>query len=284
MKIQLVGIDVSAKTLVVSLEDPKGSLQHLEFANTRGGHHQLIQRLSKYGRRARVCLEWTGVYGLELALELHRAPRIEVSVVNPRAVRDFARALLRRSKTDLLDADILIEFVRRMPFKSWQPPEQAVLDLRSIARRIDRLTHAITQESNRAHATSYCPELTPVVSNDIEVHRRFLKRRVQRLREQAIDVICEHPELRKSLKHMTSVRGIAKASAIHILAELAVLPQGMTPRQWVAHAGLDPRIVESGSSVSKRSRISKIGNTHLRAALFMPALVAVRREPPVQAF
>ena len=117
---QLVGIDVSAKTLAVSVDIHSGPLQRLEFANTRAGHQQLIRRLNKQRRRdARACLEWTGVYSLDLALALHRAPRIEVTVVNPRSVRDFAKAWLRRSKTDMLDADLLVEFVRRMPFRRW---------------------------------------------------------------------------------------------------------------------------------------------------------------------
>jgi len=63
-----------------------------------------------------------------------------------------------------------------------------------------------------------------------------------------------------------------------------VLPDGMTVRQWVAHAGLDPRACQSGTSVNKPARISKTGNVHIRRALFMPALVAVKHEPRVTAF
>jgi transposase len=80
------------------------------------------------------------------------------------------------------------------------------------------------------------------------------------------------------------LRGIATTSALRILAELAVLPADMTPRQWVAHAGLDPRALDSGTSLHKPARISKKGNRHLRAALYMPAMVAVREEPDVQRF
>lgn len=283
-KKQLVGVDVSAKTLNVSLESPEGSLQRLEVANNSAGHRQFVRRLTRAGRGARVSLEGTGIYSLDLALALYRAPCIEVAVLNPRAVRDFARAWLKRSKTDLLDADILLEFTRRMPFKPWQPPEPAVLSLRAIARRIGALTRAVTQEGNRCHAAAYYQQAAKVVQHDIDVHRRFLKRRIQHLRDKALDAIWQHPRLRKDLAHLTSIKGIAKASAIQILAELSILPQEMTPRQWVAHAGLDPRIVTSGTSLHKPGRISRIGNRHLRAALYMPALVAARREPHVRAF
>src|SRR5262249_55372518 len=78
-------------------------------------------------------------------------------------------------------------------------------------------------------------------------------------------------------------RGIAAASAVAILAELAVLPQDMSAREWVAHAGLDPRRHESGTSVKGPVRISKVGNRHLRRALYMPTIVAVQHEPRIKA-
>ena len=84
----------------------------------------------------------------------------------------------------------------------------------------------------------------------------------------ALEVLDTVPVLRRRFELLISVKGIAEASGIALLAELAVLPQDMTTRQWVAHAGLDPRHYESGSSVRAPTRISKVGNRHLRAALF----------------
>jgi transposase len=80
------------------------------------------------------------------------------------------------------------------------------------------------------------------------------------------------------------VPGIGESSAIQLLAELALLPEDRDVRQWVAYAGLDPRQHSSGTSVHKYTRISKIGNRHLRHALYMPALVASRREPHLRGF
>ncbi|HEU0073176.1 MAG TPA: transposase [Dehalococcoidia bacterium] len=83
---------------------------------------------------------------------------------------------------------------------------------------------------------------------------------------------------------MTSIKGIAAASAIQILGELCVLPKDMSKRQWVAMAGLDPRIFQSGLSVHPPARISRLGNRFIRAALYLPALTAIRWEPNVKAF
>jgi len=71
---------------------------------------------------------------------------------------------------------------------------------------------------------------------------------------------------------------------MRLLAELLVLPDDLAAPQWVAHAGLDPRQYESGSSVSRPARISRVGNSHLRRALFFPAMVSARSEPHVRAY
>jgi transposase len=117
MEAHPVGIDVSAKELVVTSDRSRDA----RFDNDAAGHKKLIRFLTKGRRAARVVLEATGVYSLDLALALHRAPRIEVMVANPRAVANFAKAYLQRSKTDPLDAEVLLEFARRMPFTPWWP-------------------------------------------------------------------------------------------------------------------------------------------------------------------
>jgi transposase len=282
--ILLTGIDVSARSLTVVVEQPGGDRERLEFANDSVAHRQLIRRLTKQGRHARVALEASGIYSLDLALALDRAPRIEVMVINPRAARDFAKAFLHRSKTDELDAEVLLEFVRRMPFLPWQPPPTEALELRAVTRRMAALIKTRSQEKNRLHAARHCHALSDLVRNDIEVNIRHLDRRIALLEEQAVDLIWEHPELRLDLLHLTSVRGIARTSAVQILAELGVLPPDLSARQLVAHAGIDPRSFESGESVAKPARISRVGNRYLRAALYMPALVASRYEPHVKAF
>jgi Transposase IS116/IS110/IS902 family len=79
-------------------------------------------------------------------------------------------------------------------------------------------------------------------------------------------------------------RGIGETSALQILGELAVLPDTLDARQWVAFAGLDPLRFSSGTSVEKKPRISRGGSRHLRRGLYMPAVVAIRHEPHLRAF
>ncbi len=93
-----VGIDVGAEKLNIAAQ------QEFEADNTPPDHQKLIQRLTRSGQLVRVCMGSTGVYGLDLAVALHRAEGIEVMVLNPRVARRFAEALWRRSKAAAVDA------------------------------------------------------------------------------------------------------------------------------------------------------------------------------------
>lgn len=283
-QLQLVGIDVSQKTLAVAIAPEAGPSRGRAFNNDPTGHRNLVRCLTQQGRTARIALEATGVYHLDLALALHRAPRLQIMVVNPKAASHFAKACLQRSKTDPEDAMVLLEFVRRMDFVPWQPPSSEQLDLRAHSRRMAILVKMRAQEKNRLHAASASDQLPAAIRNDIQVHLRYLQRRIQQIQNQALKLIEADPELRRRLHRLVSVKGIAVTTGIQILAEIALLPEAMGARQWVAHAGLDPRQTVSGSSVAKPPRISKAGNVHLRRALFMPALVAMRYEPAVKAY
>ena len=272
-----VGIDVSAKKLRVTTD-----CSEFEVENTSEDHQKLIQRLQRSGRKVRVCLESTGVYGLDLALALDRAVGTEVMVLNPRAARNFARVLMHRSKTDPVDARVLHEYVRRMKFVPWRPPTIERLELRGFGRRIASLIQMRTQEKNRLHAAEFTAE-GKAIRNDIEVNIRHLDRRIEQLEQHASKLIDQHRHLQVPVVRIISVKGIGLHSAILIWGELCVLPQDLTARQWVAHAGLDPRHFESGTFQGK-TRISKAGNKYLRAALYMPAHNAIMREPHVMAF
>ncbi len=284
MKCHYVGVDVGAKELVVCIERNGTRENGIVFSNDAGGHRKLLRWATKKGATAQFVLESTGVYGLDLAFALHRAKRVDVMVANPRAIAAFAKASLQRSKTDALDAETILEFSRRMPFVSWNPPDPSILELRGLSRRIEAMSKTVTQERNRLHANQQSEELGDFVKQDIQELVELLEGRIVRLRRQALLVIEQSPELAQAFGHITSIKGIADAAGIQLLAELGTLPKDMTTRQWVAHAGLDPRQHQSGTSVHKPARISKTGNAHLRRALFLPAMVASRWEPNVKAF
>ena len=279
-----VGIDVSARTLQVALSLSSEEIKQATFNNDQKGHRALLRWLTKRGRQVRVCLEATGLYSLPVALALHQHRRAQVAVVNPKAIAHYGQAHLQRAKTDPIDARLILDFAQRMPFVPFQPPSQDVMQLQALTRRINQLNGEITRERNRLHAQAYRPEKENLIAQDIKVNIRHLKRRIKRIQDQACAIVSKNQTLKRHFKRLISIPGIAQISALRILAELSVLPKDMTPPQWVAHAGLDPVPKQSGTSINRPRRISKGGNKYLRAALYMPALVAIRHHQNVKAF
>jgi transposase len=283
-KIEACGIEVSAQELVVAMSGKKGEAVLRRFPNTPAGHRQLLQALTRGGKRVRACMEATGVYGLDVALLLSAQAGIELMVANPRAVRHFAQARMQRSKNDRLDAVMLREFAMRMEFIAWTRPQESTLALWAIARRLQALTRVCTAEKNRQHAAGVSQALPACVRASVARTLRLLQREMQKLREIARQCIAGDARLQRRYQLLRTMPGIGDISAMQILAELALLPSDRDVRQWVAYAGLDPREYSSGSSVKKYTRISKVGNRHLRCALYMPALVASQCEPHLRGF
>jgi len=279
------GLDVSAREIKVARVQGQDQNPTLAtFANHASGHQALLAFLLEKTERVRVCLEASGNYSLDLALSLHAQRQVEVSVINPRRARKFAESLGERSKSDPVDARALCQYAARMPWESWKPPSATALRLRAIPRAMESLGVMHTQESNRGHALASSQALPALVLRERQRHQRYLENRMKQLRREARRLIARDAELDRRYRLMLTVPGIGETSALQILGELVVLSDTADARQWVAFAGLDPCIFTSGSSVEKRPRISRGGSRHLRRALYMPALVALRREPHLKRF
>jgi transposase len=280
----VAGIDVSAATLDVMRRGVDGEVAAEQFPNTAAGHRRLGRWLAAGGGPVRVVLEATGVYHRAVTRALAATPGTEVMVANPRAVAAFARALQPRTRTDRTMARVLCAYAERMAFRPWQPPAAAAVPLQLVARRIAQLTGAQTEEKNRLHALTTSGDAPPAVLRDVRQELRGLERRLRTLTREAQRLIDGGPTLRPAYQHLISIPGIAQTSAIQLLGELAVLPPDLSVRQWVASAGLDVRLVQSGTSVHSQPRLSKVGNARIRAALYLPALTALQHEPHVRAF
>ena len=279
-----IGIDVSCKELVVVIMVNGKARKAKSFDNTPLGHQAIIHSLTKLKGETKVCIEATGVYHFDLAVALSRADGIEVMVINPKAAHNFAKALMTRSKTDAIDAENLAIYAERMPFEVWERPADECISLRAISRRIAALNKQKTQTKNQLHALESTLETPKLVIEQTKELIDILAAQIKTLRDSALMLIQQHEGLEQAYTLITGIKGIADASAIQILSELMILPKNMTARQWVAHAGLDPRIFDSGSSVSKKPRISKVGNKYIRQALYMPALVASRFDPNIKGY
>lgn len=276
-----VGIDISAKTVDISLVNCNNQTVARQFQQTPAGHRQLVALACKHKVKA-IVMEATGIYYLDLALALHKA-KLPVTVINPKAFHHFAKANLSASKTDQIDAKLLAEYARRMPLENWQPPSQELLALRDLARRINQLNGLKAAEKNRLHALQAKRYTDKILICDLQDHIEQLDQRIDRMTQAAMAYIKANSVFQRQYSVITTTKGIAQASAIAILGELLLLPKEMKAKQVSCHAGLDVRLTQSGSSLNRPGRLSKTGNVYLRSALFMPSLSFVAHDPIAKA-
>jgi len=275
-----VGIDVSANHLDVVYHNDK-QRQCARFEQTPADHSKLVAYLKKR-RPVAIVMEATGIYYLDIALTLDAA-RLPVSVINPRASKHFAMAMLEHSKTDRIDARVLAEYAQRMKLTRWRAPEQTWLALRDVARRINRLTKARAAERNRLHAYKAKRYTTAVLVSDVNEQIEQINQHLDQLTAVALDWIGQDTELQRMFDRLISTKGIGQTSAVALLGELCLLPNDLRANQLSRHAGMDVRLNQSGSSLDRPGRLSKAGNIYLRAALHMPSLSLVSHDPYAKA-
>jgi transposase len=277
------GIDVSAKTLDVSvLRADSEKRKRRKFSNDGQGHQQLIDWLRPFGVTRVVC-EATGVYHLDIAFAL-TAAGIPLMVANPRQVRRFIEARARNTQTDVIDADELAEYARRMDFVPWKAPSINGFELHKLGRAIGQLTKRHTAMLNRLHAARASAHTPKSIVKSAEREVQFIERERVKLSKEALRLVKADPDLTRKFELLVSAPGIAEVSALAILAELIVLPPNLAGKAWVKYAGIDPMSKRSGTSVNTNAHISKRGNARLRGALYMPALTARQRDPHLRDF
>lgn len=276
------GVDVGADELVLVIRKNGKPFDPQKYANTRADRTRLVNKLIKLPG-TKVCLEATGIYHFDLAIALHDAG-VAVMVVNPKASHNFAKVLMKNSKTDAVDANTLAEYVERMDFVAWTRPSSQALSLRGYARRIDALTGQKAAAKNHLHALSATQETPKALLRDAKLAISQLEKRIDTLAAEAMNLIDDHPAIKRVFELLTGIKGIAQTSAIALMGELLLLPPDLSHREWVKFAGLDPKAFESGKSVHKKMRLSKAGNRHIRSALYMPALSAKQHDPYVRAY
>ena len=277
-------IEVSMKTLTVLAKRKGRTLKVREFSNTTRGHKAVCRHLRREGREMRAVMEATGVYSLDLAITLAGHDGIEVMVVNPRVSYNFHHAMFKRSKNDILDAGVLLEFAERMEFKPFIPPPETAYTLRSITREIQSIKKQRTMARNRLHAAENTRTSSPATVRVLNKLIEDFTNAIHELTVEALSLIASDPVLKHKSELFRSIPGVGEAGSVQLVGELAMIPEFLSPRQLTAIAGLDPVVLRSGSSVNKKKGISKRGNKRLRVILFMVALTSVRCDENVRAF
>jgi transposase len=174
-----------------------------------------------------------------------------------------------------------------MDFVAWTRPSDEAIAVRGFARRITALTGQKAAAKHTLHALIATQETPKSARRDAQpaiAHTATLEKRADRLTAEALILIGKHPQLERIFTLLIGIKGMAETSAMALMGELLLLPPGLSHRDWVKFAGLDPKAFDAGKSVHKKTRLSKAGNRPIRSALDMPALSAQQHDPYVKAY
>jgi transposase len=266
----IVGVDVSKAHLDVARD---GQVETARYANAQAGIDAFVRDLQAAPPRL-VVAEATGGYEIALVRALQRAD-IPVAVVNPRQVRDLARARGRLAKTDAIDARMIASFgavMQPKPLPAPAPGREALAGL--VARRRQLIDMMTAEKNRREHAEG-------VVRDWIEENLAAFKSQLANVDAAIAIAIEDDAELTKRRDILVSVPGIATLTAAVILAELPELGHIGT-KQAAALVGVAPINRESGQYRGERHIGG--GRPSVRCALYMATLSAVRHEPTIKAF
>ncbi len=265
-----VGIDVAKDTSVVAVM-PHNDLETV--AHDPAALETLAKRLRKL-RPQVVVLEATGGYEAVVVSTLEAAG-LPVAVVNPRQVRDFARATGQLAKTDRVDARILAAFAEAIKVVPRPLPDQETKALQAVVARRRQLVEMLAAEQHRLAQAA--PAVRPSLHTVIEVLK-------QQLREMDDDLgkrLKQRPSWGVIQELLTTVPGVGATTATALLALLPEL--GQLDRKAIAKlVGVAPLSRDSGTW--RGTRIIWGGRASVRATLFMPTLVAVRHNPTIKSF
>src|SRR4030042_832905 len=237
---EFVGIDVSKDTLDIAAYY---SRQRWHFPNSEAGINQLIQDLNGL-IPALVVMEATGGYETPVAYALHRAG-IPCAIVNPREVRDFAKATKKLAKTDTIDARVLAHFASAIKPEPRPLSDEQTQELEAILTRRRQVIKMIPAERNRLHRAR-----KPVIE-DIKAHIDYLEKELSRIDTDLQGRIEESPVQREKYELLQSAPGVGSNLAATLLIELPELGN-LNRRQIAALVGVAPLNHDSGTMRGKR--------------------------------
>jgi transposase len=267
---RFVGIDVAKARLDIAI---RPTADQWTVPNDETGISQLVTRLQDLAPTL-IVLEATGGLEIPLAAAL-AAAGLPLAVVNPRQVRDFAKAVGQLAKTDALDAQLLARFadvIRPTPRPLPEAEAQALSAL--LARRRQVLGMLVAEQQRLGTAL-------PTVRPRVEAHIAWLRQDLAELDAELHETIHQSPVWREKERLLRTVPGVGPVLSMTLVADLPELGQ-LNRKQIAALVGLAPLNCESG--ILRGRRIIWGGRGRVRAALYMSTLVAVKHNPVLRAF
>ena len=264
-----VGVDVSKE----SFDAFEASLGLRQFSNDDTGFKLFKKWI---GPSVQVIMEASGPYYLRLATDLYQS-KIPVSVVNPLVIRRFCQMNLQRAKTDSKDAESISQFGQLTHPGLWEPSPshlQEMLQMQSVA---EQLSKQLTSTRNAIDALQQHPSVNQRALKSLQQVANAQKNQIDQLENDLMKLAAEH--YLNEYKALTSIPGIGKKTAMLLIVSTNAFGRFENVKQVVAYIGIAPRIFQSGKTINKKSKISKLGMGDLRRSLFMCSLQAIKSNP-----
>jgi transposase len=280
------GIDVAKEKLdcAVVVYDRQRPIGQKSFPNTPDGIERAVAWVTRISKvefsEVHAVLKPTAAYH-ELAARFLATKGMTVSLVNPAQIRSFAKGMAVLSKTDQIDAVLLARYGCLARPKAWTPPAEPLVELQALLARLDDLEGDLRREQNR-YEQACVRGCSGAIKRSFVTTIRALKSQCKFLQEAIAEHFAAHANLQADLERLRTIPAVGPRTAMRMLALLRSHPFD-TARQAAAFLGLVPIERQSGRSVRGKPRLSKAGNSRLRAALYMAAVVATKLNPDIKA-
>ena len=279
---QSVGIDVAKNDFKVCLGQlDKCFSVAFSFQKTYGNNAKGIRLFLKEVSRlfnarvsAQFILEASGVYH-ELLAHMIYQHGYDVAIVLPSKSKAFFKSINQRVKTDKVDAQLLSQLGLERQLDKWGPADPIYMQIRSLTRERESLLSEKTVVANRIHAQQSAYKIPKSTLRRSKQRINLLQKQIISIDKEIKEVIESSEQLSSKINRITRVKGLSLLTVATVVAETNGFSSIRNQKQLVGYVGLDVVINQSGQKTSK-GRLSKKGNSHIRKALYMPALSSSR--------
>jgi len=273
----ICGIDVSKDTLDTYYNDKEGKEYSLKVKNNKKGYVELIKKL---GKSRTYIMESTGVYSLGVSFKLKKS-KADVRVENPLVIKRFIQMNMERQKTDKSDAKWIYKYGKEHEATIWHLPSKEQFYCLQILRTIDFYKKHLTMLKNFFISNGLHPVKLKEIGQSIAGSKRVIENEITKLEnllDSFIDIWCV--DLKKNLLTIPSIGNVA---ASYLIVYTDAFTKVQNHRQLIALNGTSPREHTSGTSISTKKGICKMGYANLRKTLYLCSWSAIRCNQPCKA-
>jgi len=265
-----VGVDVSKKYIDVCYRQSPGVWAYKTINNDLAGYRELVKIT---GRASHYVMEATGIYHLGLAFYLSKKG-IKLTVLNPLIIKRYRQMQLGRVKTDKADSKCIAEYGESQPLEIWKGPSELLLKLHQEDTLLSMLQAQRIQLINQQESLKHQPVRSKLAEKIVKLQLQSLEKEISGLEKSIVEQM--ESEYKEEMNLLSSIPGISRRSAALLLIVTRGLKDFESSKQVSSYAGLTPMLSESGSSIRKKGRISKMGSSRLRKQLYMCSWSAIR--------